>query len=71
MRRPVDFSLPLSIEDAHLLLGALSRYVEDWKRHYDEDAGQTHTAEEWEAVRTETGQLIWRVEELAVLEGQN
>lgn len=67
----MDFSLPLSIEDAGLLVGALSSHVEAWRRHYDEDGGQTHTPEEWDEVRTGTGHLIWRLEELAVLPGQS
>ena len=70
MRRPVDLSLPLSIEEARRVLGALNAYVESWRSHYEEDAGRTHTEDEWEEVRTETGHLIWRLEELALLPGQ-
>ncbi len=62
--------LPLSLEDAQRLLTALTTTVEAWRRHYDEDAGRTHTADEWEAFRVENGLLIWRLEELAVLPGQ-
>lgn len=69
MHRPADFSFPLSIEDAALLLAALNSHVESWRRHYDEDAGLTHTAEEWDHVRTEAGYLIWRLEEAAVVSG--
>jgi hypothetical protein len=70
VRRPVDLSLPLSIEEAWLLVRALSAHVDTWRRHDDEDGGSTHTPEEWEAVRTASGHLIWRLEELAVLPGQ-
>ena len=70
MRQPEDFSLPLSVEDTSLLLGALVSYVEGWRRHYEEDGGQTHTPEHWDRVRTETGHLIWRLEELAGSPGQ-
>lgn len=69
----MDFVLPLSLEDARRLLTALTALtgsVEAWRRHYDEDAGRTHTADEWEAFRVEHGVLIWRLEELAVLPGQ-
>lgn len=70
MPQPVDFVLPLAIEDARRLVTALTTTVEAWRRHYDEDAGRTHTADEWEAFRVENGVLIWRLEELAVLPGQ-
>lgn len=70
MRRPADFSLPLSIEEGRRLIGALDSYVEAWRSHYEADAGKTHTADEWDEVRTETGYLIWRLEELALLPGQ-
>ena len=68
--QPVDFVLPLSIEDARRLLTALRASVEAWRRHYDKDAGRTHTTDEWETFRVENGVLIWRLEELAVLPGQ-
>lgn len=70
MRQPVDLSLPLSLEQAGLLIAALDARVEAWRRHYEDDAGRTHTEDEWHQVRTETGHLIWRLEELAVLPGQ-
>ena len=62
--------MPLSIEDAWLLVRALAAHVDTWRRHYEKDGGSSHTPEEWEAVRTEAGHLIWRLEELAVLPGQ-
>ena len=62
--------MPLSIEDAWLLVRALAAHVDRWRRHYEQDGGSSHTPEEWEAVRTEAGHLIWRLEELAVLPGQ-
>ena len=67
----MDFSLPLSIEDAALLIGVLNLHVDRWRRHYDADGGQTHTPEEWEEVRTDSGHLIWRLEQLAVLPGHS
>ena len=62
--------MPLSIEDAWLLIRALAAHVDTWRRHYELDGGTSHTPEEWEAVRTEAGHLIWRLEEMAVLPGQ-
>ena len=70
MRQPADFSIPLSVEDGRRLIGALTTHVETWRSHYDEDGGRTHTFEEWERVRTEFGELIWRLETLAVMPGQ-
>lgn len=66
----MDFSIPLSIEDARLLVTALTTHVETWRHHYEEDGGRTHTPDEWDAVRMESGQLIWRLEEAAVLPGK-
>ena len=71
MRQPEDFSFPLSVEDARLLIGALTTHVEAWRSHYIKDGGRTHTPEEWERVRTEFGELIWRLEVLAVVPGQD
>lgn len=62
--------MPLSIEDAWLLVRALAMHVDTWRRHYEQDDGSRDAPEEWEAVRTEAGHLIWRLEELAVLPGQ-
>lgn len=70
MRPPTDFSLPLTVEDARRLIAALTTHVETWRSHYDDDGGRTHTPEEWERVRTEFGELIWRLEALAVVPGQ-
>lgn len=67
---PVDLSLPLSVEEANLLLRGLIGYVKAWQDHYEEDGGRTHTVQEWEQVRVEVGRLVWRIEELAVLPGQ-
>ena len=71
MPQHADFTLPLSIEEAWLLVGALERTVEAWRQHYDEDDGRTHKPEELEAFRVEPGTLIWRLEELALLPGQS
>lgn len=70
LARPVDFALPLSIEEASVLLRALDGYVASWHEHYLDDGGATHPPAEWEEVRVSTGQLIWRIEEAARLPGQ-
>lgn len=70
MRQRADFSFPLSVEDARLLIRALTTHVEIWRSHYDEDGGRTHTPAEWRRVETEFGELIWRLEALAVVPGQ-
>lgn len=70
MRQPADFSFPLTVEDARRLIRALTAHVETWRRHYDDDGGRTHTAAEWKQVQTEFGELLWRLEALAVLPGQ-
>lgn len=63
-------SVPLSVEDARLLVRALTTHVDSWRRHDEQDGGRTHAPDEWNEVRTGAGQLIWRLEELAVLPGQ-
>jgi hypothetical protein len=63
--QPVDFTFPLSVEEASVLLGALQGYVASWHQHYKDDAGQSHSPADWEEVRVTTGQLIWRLEEAA------
>jgi hypothetical protein len=64
-----DVSLALSLEEAQRLVTALIGAVETWRRHYEEDEGRTHSADEWELFRVENGVLIWRLEELTVLPG--
>lgn len=70
VRQPADFSLPLTDEDARRLIGALTTHVETWRSHYDEDGGRTHAPEELAQVQMEFGELIWRLEVLAVVPGQ-
>lgn len=40
-----------------------------WHQHYEDDAGEAHSPEEWEEVRVSTGRLIWRLEEAAAPAG--
>jgi len=70
LARPVDFALPLSVEEAFVLRRALEGYVASWHEHYLADGGATHSPEEWEEVRVFAGGLIWRIEEAALLPGQ-
>ncbi len=65
LARPVDFTFPFSIEEASIVIGALQGYVASWHQHYKDDAGETHSPEEWEEIRVSTGRLIWRLEEAA------
>lgn len=55
--------MALSPDEADLLRMGLVRYMLHWQEHYEEDGGETHTAEELEQVMTEAGRLLWRLEQ--------
>jgi len=70
LAQPIVFSFPLRMDEVSVTLRALEGYVASWHQHYKDDAGQSHSPEDWEQVRVSAGQLIWRLEEAMVLPGQ-
>lgn len=53
----------LSTGDVLTVLGGLSSYLREFSAHRARDDGATHPEEEWQALRKQVGQLIWRLEE--------
>jgi hypothetical protein len=55
--------MALSPDEVDLLRMGLVRYMLHWQEHYEEDGGETHTAQELDQVMTEAGRLLWRLEQ--------
>lgn len=56
--------VPLTTRDLMRLRGGLTAYLREFDRHRAEDGGATHPEEEWQALKQEVGQLLWRLEEV-------
>lgn len=41
----------------------LTSYLREFASHRAEDGGATHPEEEWQALKREVGQLLWKLEE--------
>lgn len=55
--------LSLSTDDIMTLRVGLTAYLRAFAEHREEDGGATHPEEEWQALKREVGQLLWRLEE--------
>jgi hypothetical protein len=55
--------LTLSTDDIVTLRVGLHAYLRSWAEHRSADGGATHPEEEWQALKREVGQLLWRLEE--------
>ena len=53
------------------LRAGLSAYLREFARHRAEDDRGTHPEEEWEAMKREVGQLLWRLEEASLPPGSD
>jgi hypothetical protein len=63
--------VPLTTSDLMTLRAGLTAYLREFARHRAEDGGATHPEEEWEAMKREVGQLLWRLEEAALPPGSD
>lgn len=61
----------LTTEDLMTLRAGLSAYLREFARHRAEDDGATHPEDEWEAMKREVGQLLWRLEEASLPPGSD
>lgn len=61
--------VPLTTADLMTLQAGLTAYLREFARHRAEDGGATHPEEEWQALKREVGQLLWRLEEAGVPRG--
>ena len=66
MRLDDEHLVPLTTRELLTLRAGLTAYLREFARHRAEDGGATHPEEEWEAMKREVGQLLWRLEEAAV-----
>ncbi len=57
-----EYELRVSGSEVMLLLGGLDAYLTLFAAHRAGDGGVTHPEEEWQELRREIGQLIWRLE---------
>lgn len=55
--------VPLTTYELMTLRAGLTAYLREFARHRAEDDGATHPEDEWEAMKREVGQLLWRLEE--------
>ena len=69
MRLDDEHLVPLSASDLMTLRAGLTAYLREFARHRAEDGGATHPEEEWEAMKREVGQLLWRLEEATLPPG--
>ena len=60
----------LTSEDLMTLRGGLTSYLREFARHRAEDGGATHPEEEWQALKREVGQLLWKLEEAGAPPGE-
>ncbi len=58
-----QYQLSLSGDDIMTLCVGLTAYLREFDRHRAEDGGATHPEAEWQALKKEVGQLLWRLEE--------
>jgi len=63
--------VPLTTSDLMTLRAGLTAYLREFARHRAGDGGATHPQEEWEAMKREVGQLLWRLEEAALPPGSD
>jgi hypothetical protein len=63
--------VPLTTGELMTLRGGLTAYLREFERHRAEDDGATHPEEEWEALKREVGQLLWRLEEVSLPPGSD
>lgn len=63
VERDDQHQLWLSTDDIMTLRVGLTAYLREFARHRAEDGGATHPEEEWQGLKKEVGQLLWRLEE--------
>lgn len=63
MNREEVHHLTLTTDGIMTLRVGLTSYLRAFAQHRAVDGGATHPEEEWQAFKTEVGQLLWRLEE--------
>jgi hypothetical protein len=63
--------VPLTTSDLMTLRAGLTAYLREFARHRAEDGAASHPEEEWEAMKREVGQLLWRLEEAGLPPGSD
>ena len=61
----VQHSMPLTGRELLLLGAGLKAYLKVFQAHRLEDAGASHTEDQWIELQTTAGRLLWRLEEAA------
>jgi hypothetical protein len=64
-----EYLVRLTAGDLMTLRAGLTSYLREFARHRAEDGGATHPEDEWEAMKRDVGQLLWRLEEASALPG--
>jgi hypothetical protein len=69
---PIDqHEVTLSTHDIMMLGAGLTAYLREFAKHREQDGGESHPEHEWQALRNEVGQLIWRLEEATIPPGSD
>lgn len=63
MRIDDEHLVPLTTGELMTLRAGLTAYLREFARHRAEDDGASHPEDEWDAMKREVGQLLWRLEE--------
>lgn len=63
--------VPLTTGELMTLRAGLSAYLREFARHRAEDDGASHPEVEWEALKRQVGQLLWRLEEASLPPGSD
>lgn len=71
MRIDDEHLVPLATGELMTLRAGLAAYLREFARHRAEDDGASHPEEEWEAMKREVGELLWRLEEASVPPGSD
>ena len=63
LERNGQHQLWLSTDDIMTLRVGLTAYLRDFAAHRAVDGGATHPEKEWQALKKEVGQRLWRLED--------
>lgn len=65
----VERDVTLTGRDLMLCRAGLSAYLKAFDEHRRIDGGRSHPDEQWQVLRRQVGELIWRLEEAGVEPG--
>lgn len=71
MRIEDQHLVPLTTGELMTLRAGLTAYLREFARHRADDVSATHPEEDWEAMKREVGQLLWRLEEASLPPGSD